>query len=153
MGRLLPLQSAAHRAVLARLRKLTNEREIEAIFRGYCIAQGAKRQAYPVIAAAGTAASTLHYIDNDQPLAGRQLVVLDAGAEWNCYASDITRTFPVSGRFSPEAAAIYNIVQRMQNECIQRVRPGVVFGVLRMSCVCFTVFFLPYRLSPDNKER
>lgn len=109
---------------------------MDAIFKGFCLAQGAKHQSYAVIAASGANASTLHYCDNDQSLAGRQLALLDAGAEWNCYASDITRTFPISGKFSPEAASIYAIVERMQNECIQRVRPGVVFSALHLhACV------------------
>ncbi|KAL2262421.1 hypothetical protein VTK26DRAFT_1371 [Humicola hyalothermophila] len=130
------VSSAAHKAALVRLRRFSNEREIDATYRGFCLAQGAKRQAYPPIVASGTSASTLHYDDNDQPLAGRQLVVLDAGAEWNCYASDITRTFPISGHFSPEAAAIHDIVQRMQDECIRRVRPGVLFSALHLrACV------------------
>lgn len=112
---------------------------MDAIFRGFCIAQGAKHQSYAVIAASGENASTLHYCDNDQPLAGRQLALLDAGAEWNCYASDITRTFPISGTFSKEAAAIYAIVERMQNQCILRVRPGVVFSTLHLhACVVAT---------------
>jgi Xaa-Pro dipeptidase len=59
-------------------------------------------------------------------------VVLDAGAEWKCYASDITRTFPISGTFSPEAAAIYKIVETMQSECIRSVRPGARFYKLHL---------------------
>lgn len=85
-----------------------------------------------MIAAAGTSASTLHYEANNQSLAGRQLLVLDAGAEWDCYASDITRTIPLSGKFSPEAAAVYAIVERMQAECIQHVRPGIQFASLHL---------------------
>ncbi|KAK4237913.1 hypothetical protein C8A03DRAFT_34108 [Achaetomium macrosporum] len=126
------VSSAAHNLVLRRLKHIHNECGIESVFLGCCIAQGARNQAYPVIAASGTNGSTLHYKDNNQPLKGRQLVVLDAGAEWKCYASDITRTFPISGTFSPEAAAIYKIVERMQFECIRRVRPGANFYRLHM---------------------
>ncbi|KAK0621333.1 putative Xaa-Pro aminopeptidase, partial [Bombardia bombarda] len=131
------VSSAAHKAVMSRLKKLSNEREIDAIFRGFCLAQGAKHQAYPVIAGSGLNAATLHYDANNQGLCdGRQLVVLDAGAEWNCYASDITRTFPISGQFSNEAKAIHAVVERMQNECIQRIRPGVVFYTLHLhACI------------------
>jgi len=130
------VSSAAHKAVLTRLRKLHNEREIDAIFRGFCLAQGAKEQAYPVIAASGVAGSTLHYDSNNAPLANKQLVVLDAGAEWNCYASDVTRTFPISGKFSTEAKAIYDIVERMQKECIERIKPGVVYYTLHIhACI------------------
>ncbi|KAK0722850.1 peptidase M24, structural domain-containing protein [Lasiosphaeria miniovina] len=130
------VSSTAHRAVLSRIKKLSNEREIEIIFRSLCIAQGAKRQAYGIIAGSGVNASTLHYNANNSQLDGRQVVVLDAGAEWNCYASDITRTFPISGTWSPEAAAIHSIVERMQNECIQRIRPGVVYYTLHLhACI------------------
>ena len=140
--------SAAHRAVLERLRRLTSERELEAIFRATCMARGAKKMAYPVIAGSGTNAATLHYEDNDQALAGRQLVVLDAGCEWACYASDVTRTLPLTrtrtrdGRGgggggggamiapTPEAAAVYAVVERMQDECVERVRPGASFRSL-----------------------
>ncbi|KAK4196537.1 peptidase M24, structural domain-containing protein [Triangularia verruculosa] len=126
------LSSAAHKAVLGRLSRLTNERELEAIFAGYCIAQGAHTQAYPIIAGAGPAASTLHYDTNNAPLSPHQFVVLDAGCEWNCYASDITRTYPIPGSFSPEAESIYNIVLRMQRECIEKIKPGVVYSSLHL---------------------
>ncbi|AEO57753.1 hypothetical protein MYCTH_2304303 [Thermothelomyces thermophilus ATCC 42464] len=145
------VSSGAHRAVLAALRRCNNERDIEAIFKAYCISHGAPTQAYPVIAASGINASTLHYEDNNQPFGDRQLLVLDAGAEWRCYASDITRTIPIprSPASSPtgsgggggggrgffrsrEAAAIYSLVERMQEECIARVRPGVRFFELHV---------------------
>ncbi|KAJ9136675.1 Xaa-Pro dipeptidase [Pleurostoma richardsiae] len=121
------LSSAAHRAVLERLRGMKNEGEIEAAFRGSCLAQGAKMEAYPVIAGSGPNAAALHYSANDESLEGRQLVVLDAAYEWAGYASDITRTFPVSGRFTPEARAVYDVVDRMQRECVSRITPGVLF--------------------------
>jgi len=121
---------------MTRLKRLSNEREIEAIFRGVCRAHGAKHQAYPVIAGSGVNASTLHYDSNDQPLEGRQLVCLDAGTEWKCYASDITRTMPLNGVFSPEAAEIHAIVERMQAECFERALPGVTFASLHVqACI------------------
>ncbi|KAK4157945.1 putative Xaa-Pro aminopeptidase [Chaetomidium leptoderma] len=130
------VSSSAHKAVLTQIKRCKNERDILALFTSHCLHHGAKQQAYPVIAASGANGSTLHYTDNDQPLAGRQLVVLDAGAEWRCYASDITRTFPLRGAFTPQAAAIHRIVERMQNECIERIRPGVSFHALHLhACV------------------
>ncbi|KAL2271610.1 hypothetical protein VTJ83DRAFT_981 [Remersonia thermophila] len=137
------ISSGAHKAVLHALSKCRTETDISAIYHSYCLAHGAMRQAYPAIVASGINASTLHYDNNDQPLKGRQLVVLDAGAEWNCYASDVTRTLPLprikgtSGgegklSFSPEAAAIYKAVYRMQKECIDLVRPGVAFYALHV---------------------
>ncbi|KAK3302179.1 peptidase M24, structural domain-containing protein [Chaetomium strumarium] len=133
------VSSAAHKLVLRRLKHINNECGIESVFLGCCIFQGAKSQAYPVIAASGINGSTLHYKDNNQPLKGRQLVVLDAAAEWKCYASDITRTFPISGTFSPEAAAIYKIVEAMQSECIRGVRPGVKFYKLHLTACAIAV--------------
>ena len=127
------VSSAAHRGVLRRLRHMTNERELEAFFRGYCIAAGARHQAYPVIAGSGPNAATLHYDSNDSPLAGRQFVVLDAGCEWLLYASDITRTLPIGGKLTPEAKSVYSIVERMQEACIAAVRPGVAYYRLHLA--------------------
>ncbi len=121
----------AHRAVLHAIRHLKNEAQIEATFTDACISKGAKHQAYSVIAASGENNSTLHYVKNDEPLKDRQLVCLDAGCEWDCYASDVTRTFPISGSWpSPEAKHIHDLVELMQNSCIERLRPGVRFHSL-----------------------
>jgi len=126
------VSSEAHRQVAKKMHAMTNECQLEATFLASCTAQNAHSQAYPIIAGSGTNASTLHYDANNEPLEGRQLVVLDAGAEWNCYASDITRTLPIGGSFSPEARAIYDIVHQMQEECIERIRPGVPFRDLHL---------------------
>ncbi|EFX03974.1 peptidase [Grosmannia clavigera kw1407] len=127
------VSSSAHREVLHRLKGLSNEREIEAVFLNHCLAvYGAKHQSYGVIAGSGANASVLHYFTNDEPLAGRQLVCLDAGAEWKLYASDVTRTFPISGVFTAEAAAIYAAVDRMQTEVIEQFQPGVAFRDLHL---------------------
>ncbi|GFP58936.1 probable Xaa-Pro aminopeptidase GLRG_02280 [Trichoderma asperellum] len=126
------VSSAGHRKVAEMLLRLSNEREIEAIFQAVTTARGARSQAYPVIAGSGVNASTLHYEDNDQPLKGKELVILDAGCEWNCYASDITRTLPIKGQFSTNGAAVYKIVQQMQEECIAAVKPGIKFYQLHL---------------------
>ena len=121
------ISADAHRAVLAGLRSMSNEAQVEAVFLDTCVAQDAKNQAYGVIAGSGANASTLHYMKNDEPLEGRQTMVLDAGCEWELYASDVTRTFPLSGTWSKEAKEIYNIVQQMQEACIEKIKPGVRF--------------------------
>jgi Xaa-Pro dipeptidase len=126
------VSSAGHRKVAEMLTRLSNEREIEAIFQAVCTARGARSQAYPVIAGSGANASTLHYEENDQPLKDKELVVLDAGCEWNCYASDITRTLPIKGEFSTKGAAVYNLVQQMQEECIAAIKPGTKFYQLHL---------------------
>ncbi|KAI0802384.1 peptidase M24, structural domain-containing protein [Xylaria sp. FL0064] len=119
------ISGAAHRSVLENVRKAKNEHELEGVFIGNCMRQGAKKQAYPSIVASGRSAATLHYVDNDKNLTGKDLLLLDAGAEWRTYASDITRTFPISGRFTEQSRAIYEIVLQMQNDCIAMLKEGV----------------------------
>ncbi|KAL0640195.1 hypothetical protein Q9L58_000753 [Maublancomyces gigas] len=119
------ISAAAHRAVMGVVRNAKNEAELEGIFLQYCVSRKAKTQAYDPIVGSGRNAATLHYIHNDEPLKGRQLLLLDAGAEWEGYASDVTRTFPISGRWTKEAKDIYTIVDTMQRECIKRTVKGV----------------------------
>lgn len=129
----------AHESVLRALALADNEAQLEAMFAGQCIARNAKRQAYGIIAASGTNASTLHYQANDQPLEDRELVCLDAGCEWECYASDVTRTFPISGTYSKEAQEIYDIVAKMQEKCIKMIKPGIIFRNLHMLALSIAV--------------
>ena len=86
------ISSIAHRNVAKKLLSLKNEQQVEAIFWGACTARGAHSQAYHIIAGAGDNAATLHYFANDQPLEGKELIVIDAGCEYKAYASDVTRT-------------------------------------------------------------
>jgi Xaa-Pro aminopeptidase len=85
---------------------------------------GAKMPAYGSIVAAGRNACILHYRENDAPLKDGDLVLIDAGCEIDCYASDITRTFPVNGRFSPEQKAIYELVLKANEEAFKHITPG-----------------------------
>jgi Xaa-Pro aminopeptidase len=80
--------------------------------------------AYQPIVGAGANSCILHYRDNDQPLVSGDLLLIDAGCEFGCYASDITRTFPVSGRFSSEQRAVYEVVLEANRAAIACVRPG-----------------------------
>ncbi|RDL30179.1 putative Xaa-Pro aminopeptidase pepP [Venustampulla echinocandica] len=126
------ISTLAHTEVLKRASTATNERELEAAFLERCIANGAREQAYHSIVAAGTAAATLHYVKNYEPLEGKLNLLLDAGAEFNCYASDITRTFPINGKFSPESRAIYDIVLQMQHVCINMLKEGVLWDTVHL---------------------
>ena len=85
---------------------------------------GAKMPAYGSIVAAGRNACILHYRENDAPLKDGDLVLIDAGCEIDCYASDITRTFPVSGTFSAEQKAIYELVLAAQEAAFKEIAPG-----------------------------
>ncbi|KAE9379091.1 xaa-Pro aminopeptidase-like protein I [Stipitochalara longipes BDJ] len=124
------ISAQAHTNVLKGIAHFDNEAEIEAIFMATCVSDQAKEQSYGIIAGSGSNASVLHYIANNEPLKGRQLVCLDAGAEWKCYASDVTRTFPISGNFTKEAKDIYDLVAKMQESSIAMIKPGVDFGII-----------------------
>lgn len=108
----IKISSIAHRAVLHHITALKTEAEVHALYLDVCIAHGTQLQAYPPIVASGSNASVLHYIENDQSLKGRSLLCMDAGCEWECYASDITRTFPLNanGWPSKETEEIYSLV-------------------------------------------
>ncbi len=121
------ISSAAHYKILEKVKHAANEQELEAAFLAHCIANGAREQAYHGIVASGRAAATLHYTPNNAPMAGKQNLLLDAAAEWSCYAADITRTFPITGKFSPESRAIYDIVLKMQLEVIAMLKEGVMW--------------------------
>ena len=127
MAKANDVSSAAHRDVLSHVSKVSNEQELEGRFLGHCISKGLKNQAYHSIVASGRAAATLHYVDNNKPMASKQNLLLDAGAEYSCYAADITRTFPISGTWTTESRAIYDIVLRMQLECIAMLKEGVLW--------------------------
>ncbi|RAR11367.1 xaa-pro dipeptidase [Stemphylium lycopersici] len=120
------ISSQAHRQVLENILEFENEAQVEGLFMDVCISHQAKQQAYAPIAASGPNAGTLHYDSNNEDFAGRQLMCLDAGCEYELYASDITRSFPLSSSWpSREAENIYKLVQRMQETCIERLGPGV----------------------------
>jgi len=87
--------------------------------------QGAAGPAYTSIVAAGANACILHYAAGDTPLQPGQLCLIDAGCEYGSYASDITRTFPVNGRYSAEQRAVYDLVLAAQEAAIAETRPGL----------------------------
>jgi Xaa-Pro dipeptidase len=121
------VSTAAHVAVMKAANTAINERELEALFMKICMDKGCREQAYPCIVASGTSAATLHYVKNNAALANKLNILLDAGAEASCYASDITRTFPINGKFTTESRAIYEIVLRMQLECIDMLKAGILW--------------------------
>lgn len=118
------ISSEAHRAVQKQIKSLKNEAEVENVFIAKCRELGAKKQAYNVIAGSGPNAATLHYDSNNEAFGDRQLMVLDAGCEFECYASDVTRTLPLNGQFTNEAKKIYQLVADMQDSSIAMIRPG-----------------------------
>jgi len=110
----------------------TNECHIHAEFMYHALRQGSKNQSYDPICCAGEHGSTLHYVTNDQPTDGKHTVLIDAGAEWHCYASDVTRCFPINGSWTKEHLDIYNSVLRMQSETMKLMKPGALWDDLHL---------------------
>lgn len=127
------ISAKAHIAALKAARSATNEREIEGAFIATCIANGCREQSYHPIVASGTSAATLHYQKNDEDLIDpvtkkkKLNVLIDAGGEYRTYCSDITRVFPLSGKFSTESRQIYDLVLRMQTESMAMLKEGVLW--------------------------
>jgi Xaa-Pro dipeptidase len=121
------ISTIAHVNVMEAASQAKNEAELEAVFLKSCVERNAKHQAYHSIVAAGENGATLHYVKNDSDISSQNLLLLDAGCEVDCYASDITRTFPLSGKFSEESLAIYNIVLDMQKQCINALKAGILW--------------------------
>jgi Xaa-Pro aminopeptidase len=113
-----------HIAGMRATRPGLHEYELEAAIEYAYRASGAQDVAYPSIVAGGDNATILHYNTNREVLRDGDLVLVDSGAELDCYASDVTRTWPVNGRFSAEQRAIYEIVLAAQNESLALMRPG-----------------------------
>ena len=126
------VSSYAHERILACVKRAKNERELNAVFVMHCHANGCKEQAYGCICASGTNASTLHWVRNDTELEGRLNLLIDAGAEYECYCADITRTFPLNGKFTKESREIYDLVLLMQAECMKMIKAGVMWEDVHM---------------------
>jgi Xaa-Pro aminopeptidase len=127
MRRACAISSAAHRRAMRAVRPGMYEYEIEAELLHEFLREGAQAVAYSSIVASGPNACVLHYRDNDRQMNDGELLLIDAGCEYRGYASDITRTFPVNGRFSGPQKAVYEIVLAAQLACIDAVRPGAAF--------------------------
>jgi len=100
------------------------EYQLEAVYINHFMNQGCRLQAYPSIVGGGENACILHYTNNDKELMDGDLVLVDAGAEYQLYAGDITRTFPVNGKYSAEQRALYDVVLAAQLAGIDAVKPG-----------------------------
>nr|CAG4718440.1 unnamed protein product [Naegleria fowleri] len=128
MRRMCQISGAAHVKCMQRARPGINERELDAVFRYETMVNGGSIfQAYDPIVAGDDRGATLHYIRNDEIIHDGSLVLLDAGAETHgsLYASDITRVFPVNGKFSDKQRQIYQIVLDAQMQVLASMKPGV----------------------------
>jgi len=129
------ISAAAHRRVMHLCRPGLREYQLEAEFIQACACQGARFQAYPPIVGSGANACVLHYTDNDHRLRDGDLILIDAGCELDGYASDITRTFPVGGRFSPPQRELYELVLAAQEVAIAKAVAGNRWNAMHQAAV------------------
>jgi Xaa-Pro aminopeptidase len=118
------ISAAAHKQAMQVCRPGMNEYELEATLLYEFAMAGARFPAYNCIVGGGANACVLHYTDNNAPLADGDLVLIDAGCELEHYAADITRSFPVSGKFTKEQKALYEVVLEAQRAAFEKIKPG-----------------------------
>ncbi len=121
----LDVTAKAHHEAMKKCSSGMKEYELQAHMGYVFLSQGAASEAYGAIVAGGNNANTLHYIDNRDTLREGDLVLIDAACEWELYASDITRTFPVNGKFSEAQRSVYEKVLAVQLQVIEAMKPGV----------------------------
>ena len=135
MHRSADIAAEAHREAMRAARPGMREYEIDALIEYVFRRSGAAAPAYNSIVGSGANATILHYVDNDAELRDGDLLLIDAGAEYEGFASDITRTFPVNGRFDDAQRDIYQLVLDCQEECIRMVKPGVTLDEMHKRSV------------------
>jgi Xaa-Pro aminopeptidase len=124
MKKAAAISEEAHREAARIARGGTYEYELQAVLDYTFRRRGGSGPAYASIVGGGKNATILHYIANDQPLVDGELVLIDAGCEYAGYASDVTRTYPVGGRYTGPAAELYEAVLRAQMACLAAAKPG-----------------------------
>lgn len=135
MRKACEISIAGHLQAMEQCRPGMHEYELEAILLHEFCKRGARDLAYTSIVAGGNNACTLHYTRNNASLKDNTLVLIDAGAEFHCYAADITRTFPVNGKFTSQQQAIYELVLASQTAAIERVAPGLAWEEIQSTIV------------------
>jgi Xaa-Pro aminopeptidase len=125
------ISCAGQLEVMKAMKPGMSEREIQGIHEYVFKKYQAEDLGYPSIVGAGHNGCILHYIDNYKPnITSKELILMDLGAEYRGYTADITRTIPVSGKFSPEQKQIYELVLKAQEEAMKICKPGTTFGQL-----------------------
>ncbi len=124
MQKAADITALAHKRVMQTVRPGMTEYQLEAELQYEFGKAGARCAAYPSIVGAGNNSCILHYVENEADIKEGDLVLVDAGCEYQYYAADVTRTFPASGTFSLEQRQVYEIVLRAQKAAIACVQPG-----------------------------
>lgn len=118
------ISADAHTLAMKKVKPGMNESQVEALMESYMRSKGASGVAYNSIIGGGDNATILHYVENNMPLKDGDLILIDAGAEYKGYAADITRTFPVNGKFTKAQREVYDVVLDVQLKCIDYTTSG-----------------------------
>ena len=118
------ISADAHKLAMKNVRPGMNEFQVESLMEAYMRDQGASGVAYNSIIGGGGNATILHYVENNMELRDGDLILIDAGAEYQGYAADITRTFPVNGRYTQAQRDVYDVVLDVQEQCIEATKVG-----------------------------
>jgi Xaa-Pro aminopeptidase len=124
MQRAADIAAEAHVLAMKKVKPGMNEFQVESLIESYMRQKGASGVAYNSIIGGGDNATILHYVENNMPLKDGDLILIDAGAEYQGYASDITRTFPVNGKYSKAQREVYDVVLDVQEQCIEYTKTG-----------------------------
>jgi Xaa-Pro aminopeptidase len=135
MRRAADITKEAHLRAMARTRAGMHEYEVEALLLESFRKHGSERAAYGSIVGSGANATILHYRANNREMHGGELLLIDAGCEYGYFASDVTRTFPVGGKFTREQQAIYELVLDAQVAGIDKTRAGGTVEEIHKTCV------------------
>lgn len=135
MTKALDITREAHVAAMAAAEPGRYEYEVESVLNGVFRRRGSERPAYGSIVGSGPNATVLHYRKNDRQMQDGDLLLIDAGCEYGYYASDITRTFPVNGTFTPAQRKIYELVLEAQFASIRATRPGATLDDVHQASV------------------
>lgn len=129
------ISAHAHVRAMRVTRPGLSEYQLQAELEHEFVWQGGSGPAYSTIVGGGANACVLHYIENSAPLTSGELVLIDAGAEFELYAGDITRTFPVSGRFDDAQRALYQVVLDAQERAVGAIQPGATLAEIHQGVV------------------
>ena len=124
MQKAADIAGEAHVLAMKRVKPGMNEGQVESLMESYMRDKGASGVAYNSIVGGGDNATILHYVENNMPLKDGDLILIDAGAEYEGYASDITRTFPINGKYTKPQREVYDVVLDVQQQCIDYTKMG-----------------------------
>lgn len=135
MRKACEISASAHVKLIKACKPNIMEYELESLFLSECVRQGCRSMAYPSIVGGGKNACTLHYGVNNARLKSGDLVLVDAGGEYQNYAADITRTYPVNGKFTEDQKSLYQLVLKAQLAAIDLVKPETRWDILQETIV------------------